>query len=296
MGREIKRVPLDFAWPLDKVWGGFVNPHCGEQVKCPTCGGDGFSPGGKLLNALWYEHAHADAAAIVARHRDTLPGGLVAFAYEVLGRSVVSARVEHHRGGWGYNLDQADVDALTDGGRLWDFVRVPRTDEQCEIVRQKVAAGGNSWLPEDNGYRPTAAEVNAWARCRLGHDSLNSWICVKARAARYGVDLCCPAECRDGCVPNADLEARIEAWTETPPPTGEGWQVWETVSEGSPITPVFPTPEGLAHHLATVGMWGKRTPYADALRWIKGPGWAPSVLMVDGRMVDPITEIGGTDA
>jgi hypothetical protein len=28
MGREIKRVPLDFDWPLDKVWHGF---HSGED-------------------------------------------------------------------------------------------------------------------------------------------------------------------------------------------------------------------------------------------------------------------------
>ena len=25
------------------------------------------------------------------------------------------------------------------------------------------------------------------------------------------------------------------------PPIGDGWQVWETVSEGSPVTPVFAT-------------------------------------------------------
>ncbi len=26
MGREIRRVPIDFDWPLEKVWPGFVNP------------------------------------------------------------------------------------------------------------------------------------------------------------------------------------------------------------------------------------------------------------------------------
>lgn len=35
------------------------------------------------------------------------------------------------------------------------------------------------------------------------------------------------------------------------PPSGEGWQVWETVSEGSPVTPVFPTAESLARQLKT---------------------------------------------
>ena len=38
MGRELRRVPLDFNWPLNKVWEGFCNPHglpCPEDNK--TC-------------------------------------------------------------------------------------------------------------------------------------------------------------------------------------------------------------------------------------------------------------------
>jgi len=34
------------------------------------------------------------------------------------------------------------------------------------------------------------------------------------------------------------------------PPTGEGWQLWETVSEGSPLTPVCATAEELARYCA----------------------------------------------
>lgn len=34
MGREIKRVALDFDWPLSKVWEGYVNPH---YRKCRGC-------------------------------------------------------------------------------------------------------------------------------------------------------------------------------------------------------------------------------------------------------------------
>lgn len=36
-------------------------------------------------------------------------------------------------------------------------------------------------------------------------------------------------------------------------PDGPGWQMWETTSEGSPISPVFETPEALAHWLADTG-------------------------------------------
>lgn len=45
------------------------------------------------------------------------------------------------------------------------------------------------------------------------------------------------------------------------PPAGEGWQVWENVSEGSPVTPVFETSEKLATYLYTVGdVWCQKRP------------------------------------
>jgi hypothetical protein len=34
MGRELKRVPLDFDWPVDEIWTGYINPH---YQKCPAC-------------------------------------------------------------------------------------------------------------------------------------------------------------------------------------------------------------------------------------------------------------------
>lgn len=37
-----------------------------------------------------------------------------------------------------------------------------------------------------------------------------------------------------------------EAWKDYEPPKGVGWQLWETCSEGSPVSPVFPTPDELA--------------------------------------------------
>ena len=67
--------------------------------------------------------------------------------------------------------------------------------------------------------------------------------------------------------------------TDIEPPTGEGWQVWETVSEGSPISPVFATPEELARHM-TLTRWGadRGTSYEAWLAFITGPGWAPSMV------------------
>lgn len=39
------------------------------------------------------------------------------------------------------------------------------------------------------------------------------------------------------------------------PPTGEGWQMWEDTSEGSPMSPVFATREELARWLANYDQW-----------------------------------------
>jgi hypothetical protein len=54
----------------------------------------------------------------------------------------------------------------------------------------------------------------------------------------------CKACGGDGIHP--DSKAAYEAWSETEPPTGDGFQLWETCSEGSPVSPVFATAEALA--------------------------------------------------
>ena len=56
MGRELKRVPLDFAQPLNERWHGFVNPHH-TAVKCPYCAGTGSSPTARHLKDQWYGYA-----------------------------------------------------------------------------------------------------------------------------------------------------------------------------------------------------------------------------------------------
>ena len=66
MGRELKRVPLDFDWPLHKIWPGFDNPYypSGEceqchgsgdidGAECPHCEGDGQSWKCDAIQALY---------------------------------------------------------------------------------------------------------------------------------------------------------------------------------------------------------------------------------------------------
>ena len=68
------------------------------------------------------------------------------------------------------------------------------------------------------------------------------------------------------------------------PPKGTGYQLWETVSEGSPISPVFATPEELADWLVVPGNDKTITQGTTRDQWIamiRGPGWAPSLIRDD---------------
>lgn len=75
------------------------------------------------------------------------------------------------------------------------------------------------------------------------------------------------------------------------PPEGEGWQVWETVSEGAPVSPVFTTGEDLVDYLVDKGdVWsqkrradGEEDPppsRAAAKYFVFEAGWAPSMAMI----------------
>lgn len=250
MGREIKRVALDFDYPLGMVWKGYWNPYYG--LECKACHGSGLSLAYKQLSDDWYDK------------------------------------------GWCYQLTQDEVQALVDKNRLMDFTHIPRNEEQREIVRKKVEAGGNSWLPEPNGYIPTADEVNHWAKTTfIGHDAINRMICVEARAKRLGITETTCKYCKGNGVlwPDdkyADLHNDFE-WVD--PPSGEGFQLWENTSEGSPLSPVFENPEDLAKWLADnkASSFGSHTEsYETWLKFIMGSGWAPSMVVTDGQLMSGV--------
>lgn len=286
--RTLKRVPIDFDWPMSEIWVGYLNPHHSE--KCESCDGSGYSTHGKLFSDQWYGIAQFDPISygseplrldhpcirtLAERNVKSALGEI----YRLVDHPSMIALEERNicsevyrlwsymSAQWCHQLSQADVDALVADNRLFNFTRVPRTEEQREVVRQKVALGENSWLPEDNGYTPTAAEVNAWSLGSFSHDSVNQWVCVRARCEREGVPYTCVAcEGSGEYWPTRELKQMHDAWVEHEPPVGDGYQLWETCSEGSPISPVFATLEALceyaAVHCSTFG--GQKT---SAARW-----------------------------
>lgn len=76
---------------------------------------------------------------------------------------------------------------------------------------------------------------------------------------------------------SAEEKRASEAWKETEPPTGDGYQLWETVSEGSPISPVFPTRELFIEWLITDGGRDGRLSRAAAEKFVEAE-WAPSMV------------------
>lgn len=93
MGRELKRVPLDFMWPMNAVWKGYINPYRG--VKCGACDGTGHSEKAMKFNEDWY--------SLDKHHRIPNPY-IVGSTYNSLARH--------------YNLTKIEIDALLKHGRL----------------------------------------------------------------------------------------------------------------------------------------------------------------------------------
>jgi hypothetical protein len=132
MGRELRRVALDFEWPMDQPWEGFLNP-LDVSTKCPCCQ-NGYSPEAQRLHDLWYGYV-----PFQPEYRGSTP--FTEFTPEVRQRAEWNVtkgpdyygRGEHaiqreaerlarlYNSAWLYHLNQDDVDVLVKGERLRDL-------------------------------------------------------------------------------------------------------------------------------------------------------------------------------
>lgn len=311
MSREIKRVPIDFGHPLRETWPGYLMPEeLYREIDCPDCE-LGYSPRGQELHALWYGNApfrpedngstpftvdtpevRALAERNVTRDEDSLRFYVgnqrePYFIQSAIEREAYRLR-DLFNGRWAHHLNQADVDALIAAGRLRDFTH--RWGERED--------GRRGWQPIEPAPVVTAEQVNRWSLQGFGHDSLNCGIAIRARCEREGVSDTCAT-----CGGHASLERypgqrdAQEAWQSTEPPTGEGWQLWETVSEGSPVSPVFATAEELAQWLTTAEGGRAAGPSRRPLtisqaRAFVAAGWAPTLVGDAGGVHDGVEYVG----
>ena len=219
MGRDIKRVPMDFDWEIGKKWDGYLNPY---YVECPDCKGCGATTALNRLNDL--------VNLIMLSGSDSLRGSNHPYFY--------------------------NMEGLYHG------------DDGCPGKEMAELTQGLSGR-KSSGF---------------GHDSCDRYTAVKKiiNAAGLSEEWGWCKKCNgDGIHP--EYKERYETWEEHHPPIGEGWQMWETISEGSPISPVFKTPEELATWMSN----------ADNGRWCGGryEAWIETIMLggcVSGMMVDDV--------
>lgn len=227
MGRELRRVKLDFSWPMGVPWEGFVCPH--QPRKCPDCSNGctaSYRALEKVVNLLL-----------------------------IAGEDSLRDKKPHP---W---LVQADI--LDVGTTL---------------------------------HQLTAGLAGRPPRGFIGHDAMDRWTAVakiiKAAGLPKKWGWC--ATCKGSAQDPADAETiRAEKrWRSKAPPKGKGYQIWETVSEGSPISPVFAKPEDLARWMVENDTSCTRgTSYDSWLSFINGPGWAPSMVITNGQVTNGVEAI-----
>jgi len=172
MGRLLKRVPLDFDYPLGKVWKGYLNPY---YIECDQQCEGGYSKEYLLLKNYFYHYPLSDQD----KKNEV---------FLLLQPFLTPEVIEERKGHLGHNV----YGLLSDLGK--------------------------------------EMELNSnWMTC---------FVC-------------------DGHGVHPDYLQKYEDWEQEEPPVGEGYQLWENTSEGSPKSPVFSTLDELCQwcekHATTFG-------------------------------------------
>ena len=246
MGREVKRVALDFDWPVKKAWPGYINPHYKE---CPEAGRTCFN--GSNAAACYLGHI-TDMLTVIggdAQRGETHPyARQLPYHMDHPEWSIQPKEIRQRMVGLIQKLTDDDGDFLGFTGK------------GHTIFFKLLEMAGIKNPPYENSKEYDEAKKPAyeWTNC-----------------------LACKGESIDPAV-----QGVYDAWKRSEPPEGTGWQMWENTSEGSPISPVFKTPEALARWLtdSEASAFGKQTASYDAwLSMIVGPGTAPSAISTPGK-------------
>lgn len=224
MGRTLKRVPLDFAHPLNKVWPGYLN-NCGGP--CPeeseTCFG-GHTAAGKWLESI--------------TRLISLIGEQAAATPEQVAWWKQNGSIYPHP-----YLQEWQQAPRTDVSRAI-HAQIREHDDQSTRMRHL-----GDWLRKNPPQLlPFTSELHSFVEALAGRKvdsfcgSSVAWGIAEKLKGAVGVGenwgLCPVCE---GHADDPKLRSASEAWEKTHPPEGPGFQLWETTSEGSPTSPVFAT-------------------------------------------------------
>jgi hypothetical protein len=263
MSREVRRVPLDFDFPLGETWSGYLTDEF-DFPPCPDCAYEELPT---IMSQLFPDRRGS-------RQPST---GMTREAY-----AIAQTFYPHMIGGpmakllaWGDKLGQAEVDHLVAKRRLgwadrwacWDRIEltVPRIAEDGHEIRYEFV--------RNDRPGPTAAEVNVGQRKDgpgWGHDAINRMMLVEFRCQQLGITIECPTCDGHGDLATDEQRQAAKEWQGTEPPVGEGYQLWQTVSEGGPVSPVFATPGELADWIIASGkdLHGANVSYERLIAWI----------------------------
>lgn len=272
MSREVRRIALDFDAPIGKVWDGYLNPYRdrAQKCRCVAEGRNGLSPRAHELTERWWgythftpemnglvpiSHTHPHIASLTKRNLLYSPQHFHLSLEEVqaffdAGNDPETATCDvsaeymfealrltrHYNSMWCYHLNDDDIDILVK--RPEALGTTHHRDEQ-----------GN-WIENNPLVRPTAEELqssmmNHFSNSRIEYHLIEG-ICER-EGVRY---LCDDCEGDIELWPSAEDRKLYDEWHRPSPPSGDGYQLWSTVTEGTPNSPVFATPEELADFLA----------------------------------------------
>lgn len=94
---------------------------------------------------------------------------------------------------WRNNIGEVEVEALIKDGRLTDLMgenwyRYEEEEQQWKSLDRTLPFAQREWVNCEQPIYPTPDVVNNWNRGKgFGHDAINQWICVEARAKHLGV-------------------------------------------------------------------------------------------------------------
>ena len=206
MGLQVRRVPMDFSWPISQIWSGYIDPYVTQRIPCQDCEGDGLSRWAKLYKQQWDGAAPFDPMAYGSPEVLTDHLGNVA---------------------WKFNLNQDDIEALRKR-ELLDRRLLDLSVSEINRFTLRLANENRGWLYSQQRYT-----------------------CISNRCRHNRVPCSCQTCRGDGSVyPSQELEFLANDWVPEDPPTGPGWQMWETVTEGSPVSPVMASAQDLANWCA----------------------------------------------
>jgi hypothetical protein len=212
MGRELRRVPLDFDWPLKKTWKGYINPH---YAKCPEDGKTCFN--GQTGGRHWLENILRllCIAAEEAQYTD---------------KPEMQAEFKRRGRIWPHpylaELPNRPMNVEWEGRTPVKVELYPLSRDLLELMTNLAGqgpdglfgfSGSGIWKIEKRLIKMAKLNPETWGICPVCHGE--------------AID---PAK-----------QAAHDAWEREDPPEGPGYQLWETTSEGSPVSPVFETLDAL---------------------------------------------------